>query len=148
MTHEQNQVAIWMAGAGQTTPSRPVIPDSYITSLRLNLIREEVSELQLAFFKDNVIDVADALGDILYVVLGTAVACGIDIDPVFQEIHRSNMTKLKDGYKRDDGKWMKGPSYETPNLGPIIDVQTASHGSSQPLVERSKPSAADSGSGS
>lgn len=110
--------------------------------LRLKLIAEELDELAKAMgfrmfsgsapqtkplklfnASYNLVEIADALGDLLYVVLGTAVTCGIDIEPIFEEIHRSNMTKFIDGYRREDGKWIKGPSYTPVNLKPIIDAQ-------------------------
>ena len=117
---EQSQVLEWMIKADQSAPCKPTAIDPMIAQLRYDLIKEELLELGIAA---NLTEVADAIGDLLYVVLGTAVAYGIDIDPIFQEIHRSNMSKFIDGYKRADGKWMKGPSYSPANLKPIIDVQ-------------------------
>lgn len=122
MTKEQMQVKEFMLKAGQECPAFATadLPDE-IANLRKDLIEEELME-----YADDACtleSVADALGDLLYVVLGTAIAHGIDLEPIFQEIHRSNMTKFIDGYKREDGKWMKGPSYEAPNLGPILERQ-------------------------
>lgn len=103
--------------------------DRDVNSLRLSLIVEELNELNDALFNwrtsVNPIEVADALGDIAYVVYGAAVTYGIDLDAVVQEIHRSNMTKLQpDGTVayREDGKVLKGPDYEPPNLAPLLGI--------------------------
>lgn len=127
MRREQEMVRAFHAQAGALIQDRPAMPSADTRDLRLNLITEELDELNQALWPDDgVYDhglVADALGDLLYVVLGTAVSCGIDIEPIFHEIHRSNMTKFIDGHRREDGKWIKGPSYEPANLGPLIEQQ-------------------------
>lgn len=123
MTKEQTKVQAWMLAIGQIAKRKPVIPTLKVAHLRHALIAEENDELKEAFIKDDIVAVADALGDLLVVVYGAAVACGIDLEPVFDEIMRSNDSKIKDGYKREDGKWMKGPSYTPPNLKPIIEEQ-------------------------
>jgi predicted HAD superfamily Cof-like phosphohydrolase len=82
---------------------------------RINLIEEEKEELEEALYEENIEKAVDAIGDLLYVVFGTAVEMGIDIDPIFKEVHRSNMTK-KGGYKREDGKWMKPKDYSPTNF--------------------------------
>ena len=88
--------------------------------LNAKLIGEELEEYLEA---NDIVDIADAIGDLLYVVLGAACQHGIDIDPIFHEIHRSNMTKFIDGHRRADGKWIKGPSYTPANLLPILQRQ-------------------------
>lgn len=88
--------------------------------LNAKLIAEELAEYVDA---GTTVEIADAIGDLLYVVLGAACQHGIDIDPVFHEIHRSNMTKFIDGHRRSDGKWIKGPSYTPANLKPILQRQ-------------------------
>lgn len=130
MTLEQQQVRDWMKKAGQIVRNHPLDLDFDDQSFRLRLIKEEWEELSIAFMSDDLTEQADALGDLMYVVLGTAVSLGIDLEPVFQEIHRSNMTKLvQDGNgqwtltKRADGKVLKPASYEPPNLQPIISDQ-------------------------
>ena len=130
MTLEQQQVRDWMKKAGQVTNEHPTIPEMTLSVFRLSLIQEEVEELAEALSKESLVQAADAMADILYVVLGTSVSLGIDLEPVFQEIHRSNMTKLvKDGNgnhtltKRPDGKVLKPSTYEPPNLSPIIQAQ-------------------------
>ena len=89
---------------------------------RTALIKEEAEELYSALFAKDLELVADAIGDLLYVVYGTAVECGIDMYDINREIHRSNMTKVG-GHKRDDGKWIKPDTYSPANLKPIIEEQ-------------------------
>lgn len=110
-------------------------PSQSLIDLRLNLIDEELTELTKEFYTGyldfnetpqpntlldyfNKKQVAKELADLLYVVYGTADSFGIDIDRVFAEVHRSNMSKLVDGkpLKREDGKVLKGPNYTPPNL--------------------------------
>lgn len=90
--------------------------------LRLRLIREETEELDEALQNGDVVKTADAIADILYVTLGTAVVSGIDISPVFDEVHRSNMTKTGGGL-RGDGKVVKGENYEPPDIASVIKRQ-------------------------
>lgn len=91
-------------------------------NLRLALIREELEELTKAFIDQDIVQVADAIADLLYVVLGTAVCCGINISPIFQEVHRSNMTKVG-GHRAENGKWIKPDTYSPANLAPLIELQ-------------------------
>jgi len=86
------------------------------------LIKEETEELSKALRMEDLVEIADAIADLLYVVYGAAVECGLDIEPIFKEVHRSNMTK-KGGHLNDIGKWVKPPSYEPANLTPIINSQ-------------------------
>jgi predicted HAD superfamily Cof-like phosphohydrolase len=120
MTKEQQQVCEFMKLAGQETPDNPTHIDLGKKGLRSTLIREELEEYEYAL---SMVEIADAIADLLYVVIGTAVAHGIDIDPVFQEVHRSNMSKFIDGHRREDGKWVKGPSYSPANIAPILERQ-------------------------
>ena len=82
---------------------------------RIALIAEELAELKSALLVNDMIETVDAIVDLLYVVFGTAVELGVDIEPFFDEIHRSNMTKGS-GHKREDGKWVKPATYEPANL--------------------------------
>ncbi len=96
-----------------------------VKELRLRLLQEELDELKQAVGADDLVEVADALGDLLYLVFGTAHAFGMagKLKEVFEEIHRSNMSKLgPDGRPvlREDGKVMKGPGFFKPNLAPIL----------------------------
>ena len=112
-------VGDFMEAFGQEVLYMPKMPDTNLAALRLDLINEEVQELRDGLGKRSMLEIADALTDILYVVYGAGHAFGIDLDECFNEVHRSNMTKLgEDGRPlyRDDGKVMKGPSYEEPNL--------------------------------
>ena len=93
--------------------------------LRQALLDEEVDELRAAVAAADVVAIADALADIVYIACGTAHAYGIDLDAVVAEVHRSNMTKLgADGRPvyRDDGKVLKGPSYEPPRLTDVLGL--------------------------
>ena len=90
--------------------------------LRLRLIKEELDELQEAFLARDVVQIADALGDLRYVVDGAACACGIDLEPVSREIQRSNMTKAG-GHKDAGGKWIKPATYEPPQLAGVLAGQ-------------------------
>ncbi len=101
---------------------RPHSPDETTKELRCRLIAEELDELRQAFDDDNVTEIADAVADLLYVTYGTAVSCGIDIEPVFREVHRSNMTKVG-GYKREDGKWVKPDTYSPARIDEVLAAQ-------------------------
>jgi len=93
--------------------------------LRQALLDEEVDELRAAVAAGDVVGIADALADIVYIVSGTAHAYGIDLDAVTTEVHRSNMTKLgRDGRPlyRHDGKVLKGPSYEPPQVAAVLGL--------------------------
>lgn len=101
----------------------PAVPDEPTKLLRKRLIQEEFEELQEAMQEKDLPSIAKELADLLYVVYGTAVSLGIDMEPVFKEVHRSNMSKVG-GYKREDGKWVKPPTYSPANILPIISKQT------------------------
>jgi predicted HAD superfamily Cof-like phosphohydrolase len=118
------KVGDFMEAFGQEVLYEPTLPDFNLAALRLDLIEEEVQELRDGLGRSSLLEVADALTDILYVVYGAGHAFGIDLDDCFSEVHRSNMTKLgEDGRPmyRDDGKVMKGPNYEEPNLLPFVE---------------------------
>lgn len=117
------KVGDFMDAFGQEVLIYPTLPSIETSSLRLALIDEEVQELRDGLAKRDLLEIADALTDILYVVYGTAHACGIDVDECFHEVHRSNMTKLGPDGKpiyREDGKIMKGEGYEEPDLTPYV----------------------------
>jgi len=108
---------------GQQTLTRPTLPGYGLGALRIDLIEEELDELKEAIVNQDIVEIADALTDILYVTYGAGHAFGIDLDKCYNEVHRSNMTKLdEDGNPlfREDGKVMKSSSYEPPNLTKII----------------------------
>ncbi len=117
------KVGDFMEAFGQEVLYIPTRPDSSLAALRLDLIEEEVQELRDGLGRGSLLEIADALTDILYVVYGAGHAFGIDLDDCFHEVHRSNMTKLgEDGRPlyREDGKVMKGPNYEEPDLTQYI----------------------------
>ena len=117
------KVGDFMEAFGQEVLYIPTMPDFNLAALRLDLIEEEVQELRDGLGRSSLLEVADALTDILYVVYGAGHAFGIDLDDCFHEVHRSNMTKLgEDGRPlyREDGKVMKGPNYEEPDLDQFI----------------------------
>jgi predicted HAD superfamily Cof-like phosphohydrolase len=96
-------------------------------ALRQDLIDEEVSELREAAADADLVGVADALADIVYVAYGTALVYGIDLDAVLDEVHASNMTKLgADGrpVRRADGKVLKGPGYRPPNIAAVLSRES------------------------
>ncbi len=114
----------FMSSFGQEVLDVPTLPEQNLAKLRLELIREEVEELNVGIEGMDIVEIADALTDILYVVYGAGHAFGIDLDECYQEVHRSNMSKLgADGKPiyREDGKILKGPDYFHPNLKDILD---------------------------
>ena len=117
------EVKKFMITYGQEVKTKPSFPEDKIVQLRYNLIKEELEELKVAIKDRNIIEVADALTDLLYVVYGAGHSWGIDLDKCFAEVQRSNMSKLgKDGKPIHNvhGKVMKGPNYIKPNLKQFI----------------------------
>ncbi len=113
------KVKMFMDTYGQEVKSKAEFPNKNIVNLRLNLIKEELEELQEAIKQEDLLEVADALTDILYVTYGAGHAFGIDLDNCFNEVQKSNMSKLgADGKPiyNQSGKVMKGPKYFKPNL--------------------------------
>ena len=119
-----NKVGIFMKTFGQEVKNKPSFGSDKINKLRLDLIREELNELTEAMKNKDLLEVADALTDILYVTYGAGHAFGIDLDKCFDEVQNSNMSKLgKDGKPiyNEFGKVMKGPSYFKPNLSKFVE---------------------------
>ena len=117
------KVKIFMKAFGQEVKEKAEFPGDKITSLRCDLINEELQELQEAIRKKDIKEVADALTDILYVTYGTGHAFGIDLDKCFLEVQKSNMSKLGEDGKpiyNDKGKVMKGPNYFKPDLNKFV----------------------------
>ena len=113
----------FMETFGQEIKEKASFPNDKITSLRYDLIKEELNEFKEAMDKKDIKEVADALTDILYVTYGAGHAFGIDLDKCFEEVQNSNMSKLgKDGKPiyNENGKVMKGPNYFKPNLGKYL----------------------------
>lgn len=99
------------------------LADEKTNALRLSLIEEELRELKQAMDQNDIVEVADALGDLVYVIYGAALVWGIDLSAVVSEIHRSNMTKLGADHKpvyREDGKILKGPNYRPPDIAGLL----------------------------
>ena len=118
MTNFEN-VKKFMQTFGQEVKTKASFPNDKIIDLRLDLIREELSELKEAIEKKDIKEVADALTDILYVTYGAGHAFGINLDKCFEEVQNSNMSKLGSDGKpiyNDQGKVMKGPNYFKPDL--------------------------------
>ena len=122
MTDEQAMVEEFHRKFDILVHASPTIPNETTKELRVRLIQEEFDELKEALAQDDLIALAKEMADLLYVVYGTAVSYGIDMEPVFQEVHRSNLSKVG-GYKRADGKWVKPPTYSPASLEPILDAQ-------------------------
>ena len=113
------KVRLFMKTFGQEVKTNPSLSTNKINDLRISLINEELDEFKEAIKNDNIKEVADALTDILYVTYGAGHAFGIDLDKCFDEVQRSNMSKLgKDGKPiyNEHGKVMKGPDYFKPDL--------------------------------
>ena len=116
-------VKVFMEKFGQMVRTEPQFPDDKTMQLRLDLIKEELSELEEAMKTKNLKEVADALTDILYVTYGAGYAYGIDLDQCFKEVQRANMSKLGEDGKpiyNDQGKVMKGPNYTKPDLSKFV----------------------------
>ena len=117
------KVKNFMLKFGQEVKTDPSFPNEQITKLRYGLIKEELSELDQAIKEKNIVEVADALTDILYVTYGAGHAFGVDLDKCFDEVQNSNMSKLGEDGKpiyNESGKVMKGPNYFKPNLKKIL----------------------------
>ena len=117
------KVKIFMKAFGQEVKEKAEFPGDKITSLRCDLINEELQELQDAIRRKDIKEVADALTDILYVTYGAGHAFGINLDKCFNEVQNSNMSKLGlDGRPifNEKGKVMKGPNYFKPNLSKFV----------------------------
>ena len=116
-------VKTFMETFGQMVRTKPQFPDDKTMQLRFDLIKEELSELELAMKTKNLKEIADALTDILYVTYGSGHAFGINLDKCFDEVQKSNMSKLGHDGKpiyNDQGKVMKGPKYFKPDLNKFI----------------------------
>lgn len=126
MADVQAQVREFHEKFGVECALYPSFPDQKTCQLREDLIEEEFIELSDAINNRDIVKVADALGDILYVVYGAALAFGIDMGPVSDEVHRSNMTKVwPDGTvrRRHDGKILKPPTYSPADIEAVLERQ-------------------------
>ena len=117
------KVNTFMTTYGQEVKESASFPDENIVKLRLQLIKEELEELEQALNDKNLLEVADALTDTLYVTYGAGHSFGINLDACFEEVQRSNMSKLDEDGKpifNEYGKVMKGPNFSKPNLKQFI----------------------------
>ena len=117
------KVKKFMETFGQEVKQKAEFPNDKITTLRYDLIKEELEELRIAMERKDIKEVADALTDILYVTYGAGHAFGINLDKCFKEVQNSNMSKLGTNGKpiyNEKGKVMKGPNYFKPNLNKFI----------------------------
>ena len=113
------KVGLFMLTFGQEIKKKPSLSTDKINKLRIKLIEEELKEFKEAILNKDLKEVADALTDILYVTYGAGHAFGINLDDCFEEVQKSNMSKLGDDGRpiyNQDGKVMKGPNYFKPNL--------------------------------
>ena len=119
-----DKVGNFMKTFGQEVKTKPSFSTDKINKLRLDLIKEELSELTEAMNSKDLLEVADALTDILYVTYGAGHAFGINLDKCFEEVQNSNMSKLDENRKpiyNDSGKVMKGPNYFKPDLSKFVN---------------------------
>ena len=117
------KVGIFMKTFGQEVKTNPSLGTNQINELRISLIKEELEEFKEAIDKKDLIEVADALTDILYVTYGAGHAFGINLDNCFEEVQNSNMSKLGKDSKpiyNESGKVMKGPNYFKPDLSKFV----------------------------
>jgi len=119
-----NKVKTFMETFDQEVKNKPSFSTDKINSLRYDLIKEELEELKIAMESKDLLEVADALTDILYVTYGAGHALGIDLDKCFEEVQSSNMSKLGEDGKpiyNESGKVMKGPKYFKPDLAKFVN---------------------------
>ena len=119
-----DKVGTFMKTFGQEVKTKPSFSSDKINKLRLDLIKEELSELKEAMDNKDLLEVADALTDILYVTYGAGHAFGINLDKCFEEVQNSNMSKLDENGKpiyNEHGKVMKGPNYFKPDLSKFLN---------------------------
>ena len=118
-----NKVGTFMKTFGQEVKTKPSFSSDKINKLRIDLIKEELDELQEAMENNDLLEVADALTDILYVTYGAGHAFGINLDKCFDEVQNSNMSKLSENGEpiyNESGKVMKGPNYFKPDLSKFV----------------------------
>ena len=118
-----SKVGTFMKTFGQDVKTKPSFSTDKINKLRIDLIKEELDELTEAMNNKDLLEVADALTDILYVTYGAGIAFGIDLDKCFDEVQNSNMSKLGEDGKpiyNEAGKVMKGPNYFKPDLSKYV----------------------------
>mgnify|MGYP005850742217 CR=1 FL=1 len=119
-----NKVLEFTKTYGQPISETPNLPLKSLRKLRKDLLKEEYQEYVNGEKNNNIVEIADALADMVYIIAGTAITYGIPLTEVFNEVHESNMSKLDENGKpiyREDGKIMKGPNYFEPRIKEILD---------------------------
>ena len=117
------KVGLFMKTFGQEVKTEASLSTNKINSLRISLIKEELEELKKAISDNNIVEIADALTDILYVTYGAGHAFGVNLDKCFNEVQESNMSKLGEDEKpiyNEQGKVLKGPKYFKPDLSKFL----------------------------
>lgn len=125
MQHPYDAVVEFHRAFGLIENSKPTLPTDDVRTLRKKLLEEEFIEYNVGEDKNDLVEIADALADLIYIAYGTAVAYGIPLDKVFAEVHRSNMAKLGPDGKpiyRDDGKVLKPAGWTPPDIKSILDA--------------------------
>lgn len=125
MSDMYNDVLNFHKSFGLRVGEVPNLPSQEERELRKRLLQEEYEEYLDGEDNDNIVEIADAIADMIYIACGTAVAYGIPLDKIFDEVHRSNMAKLVDGkvLRRADGKVIKPEGWQAPDLKKIIDTE-------------------------
>ena len=122
MNSEQQMTKEFHKMFGEVIRSSPGLVDETTKELRIRLIREELGEFEKAANDKNLAKIADALADLLYVTYGTGVSYGIDLEPIFREVHKSNMSKGDPDVHVINGKIQKAKNYRPPDLQPILET--------------------------
>src|SRR3989442_367219 len=123
MNPQQQMVKEFHSKFGVFSRSSPGTVDEATKELRIKLIREELGEFEKAANDQNLVKIADALADLLYVIYGTGVSYGIDLEPIFREVHESNMSKGDPNVVRaPNGKILKAKNWKPPDLRPILEM--------------------------
>jgi predicted HAD superfamily Cof-like phosphohydrolase len=122
MNSQQRMVKEFHHRFGEFIRSSPGLVDEATRELRIRLIREEMREFEKAAYDKNLVKIADALADLLYVIYGTGVSYGIDLEPIFREVHESNISKGDPNVLRTtNGKILKAKNWKPPDLQPILE---------------------------
>ena len=124
LLHPYDAVDAFHEAFGLPRGDAPALPSQDVRDLRKNLLAEEWQEYTDAESANDLVEIADALADIIYIACGTAVAYGIPLDKVFAEVHRSNMAKLVDGkvIRREDGKVLKPAGWTPPDVKGVLGL--------------------------
>lgn len=117
------QMQDFMQAASQETPTIPTLATEKIQQLRVDLIAEELDELRAAYEAGDLVEVADAVTDLAYVVIGTAVAHGLNLQALWLAVHENNMQKMLNGHRAENGKWIKPEGHLPPDLEAVLVAQ-------------------------